>query len=92
MKFAGWQVLGIVVVIHLVVSGIESYIRGGRFLRLVKAAAVFVVLALIMFGVLHLVSRFGHVSLNWFSELALAGAIALGGSVLLSRPPRHSPR
>ena len=92
VKFAGWQVLGIVVVIHLVVSGIESYIRGGRFLRLVKAAAVFVVLALIMFGVLHLVSRFGHVSLNWFSELALAGAIALGGSVLLSRPPRHSPR
>jgi hypothetical protein len=92
VKFAGWQVLGIVVVIHLVVSGIESYICGGRFLRLVKAAAIFVVLALIVFGVLYLVARFGHVSLGRPGELALAGFIAFCGSFLLSRPRRNSPR
>jgi patatin-related protein len=92
VKFAGWQVLGIIVVIHLVVSGIESYIRGGRFFRLIKAAATFVVLTLIAFGVLALIERYGHLSLNWLSELAVAGTIALVGSFLLSRPHGESPR
>ena len=92
VKFAGWQVLGIVVVIHLVVSGMESYIRGGRFLRLLKAAAIFVVLTLVLLGVLSLVERYGGVSLSWVSELTLAGVIALVGSLLLSRSRRESPR
>jgi hypothetical protein len=92
VKLAGWQVLGIVVAIHVVVSGIESYIRGGKVLRLIKAVAAFAVLALMALGVLNLVARFGHVSLSWFSELGLAGAIALCGSFLLSRPRSNSPR
>jgi hypothetical protein len=92
VKLAGWQVLGIVVAIHVVVSGIESYIRGGKVLRLVKAVAAFVVLALMALGVLNLVARFGHVSLGWPGELALAGCIALCGSFLLSRPRRNSAR
>jgi hypothetical protein len=92
VKFAGWQVLGIIVAIHLVVSGIESYIRGGRFFRLIKAAATFVVLTLIAFGVLALIERYGHVSLNRLSELAVAGTIALVGSFLLSRSRGESPR
>jgi len=92
VKFAGWQVLGIVVVIHVVVSGVESYMRGGRFLRLAKAVVTFAVLTLMVFGVLALIERFGHVSLSWPGELALAGAIALCGSFLLSRPRRQSPR
>ena len=77
-------------VIHVVVSGIESYVRGGRFLRLAKAVATFAVLALMVFGVLALIERFGHVSLSWPSELAVAGVIALCGSLLLRR--RNSPR
>src|SRR5206468_1944178 len=92
VKFAGWQVLGIVVAIHVVVSGIESYIHGGRFLRFAKVAVTFAVLALMVLGVFALIERFGHVSLNWPSELALAGAIALGGSLLLSRRRGDSPR
>jgi hypothetical protein len=90
VKFAGWQVLGIVVVIHVVVSGIESYMRGRRFLRFAKVVATFAVLTLMVFGVLALIERFGHVSLSWPGELALAGAIALSGSLLLSRPRRDS--
>jgi hypothetical protein len=43
-------------------------------------------------GVLNLVARFGHVSLGWPGELALAGCIALCGSFLLSRPRRNSAR
>jgi patatin-related protein len=92
VKLAGWQVLGIVVAVHVVVSGIESSIRGGKVLRLVKAVAAFAVLALMAFGVLALIERFGHVSLGWPGELALAGSIALCGSFLLSRPRRNSPR
>jgi patatin-related protein len=92
VKFAGWQVLGIVVVIHVVVSGMESYIRGGRFLKFAKAVATFAVLTLMVFGVLNLIERFGHVSLSWPGELALAGAIAFGGSFLLLRPRGNSPR
>jgi patatin-related protein len=92
VKLAGWQVLGIVVAIHVVVSGIGSYIRGGKVLRLVKAVAAFVVLALMALGVLALIDRFGHVSLRWPGELALAGSIALCGSFLLSRPRRNSTR
>ena len=91
VKLAGWQVLGIVVAIHVVVSGIDSYIRGGRVLRFIKAVAAFVVLALMAFGVLALIERFGHISLSWPVELALAGSIALCGSVLLSRPRRNAP-
>ncbi len=90
VKFAGWQVLGIAVVIHVVVSGIESYVRGGRFLRLAKTVATFAVLALMVFGVLTIIERFGNVSLSWPSELAVAGVIALCGSLLLRR--RNSPR
>jgi patatin-related protein len=92
VKFAGWQVLGIIVVIHLVVSGMESYIRGGRFLKLLKAAAIFVVLTLVLLGVLSLVERYGRVSLSWPIELAVAGGIALVGSFLLSRARRDSTR
>src|SRR6266566_3255957 len=90
VKFAGWQVLGIAVVIHVVVSGIESYVRGGRFLRLAKAVATFAILTLMAFGMLALIERFGNVSLSWPSELAVAGVIALCGSLLLRR--RNSPR
>jgi patatin-related protein len=92
VKLAGWQVLGIVVAIHVVVSGIESYIRGGKVLRLIKAVAAFAVLALMALGVLALIERFGHVSLRGPGELALAGSIALCGSFLLSKPRRNSTR
>ena len=92
VKLAGWQALGIVVALHVVVSMIESYIRGGRVLRLVKAVAAFAILGLMTFGVIALIERFGHVSLSWPGELALAGSIALCGSFLLSRPRRNSPR
>jgi hypothetical protein len=44
-----------------------------------------------VFGVLALIERFGHVSLNSPSEFALAGAIALGGSLLLSSRRGGSP-
>jgi hypothetical protein len=92
VKFAGWQVLGIVVVIHLVVSGIESYLRGGKFLTLAKVVVTFAVLALMVFGALALIERYGHVSLSRPIELALAGGIAFCGSFLLSRPRRDSTR
>jgi patatin-related protein len=84
VKFAGWQVLGIVVVIHLTVSGVGSYIRGRKFLKLAKAIAVFVVLALMIIGGFSLIDRYGHISLSQPAELALAGAIALVGTLLLS--------
>jgi hypothetical protein len=77
-------VLGIVAVIHLVVSGVGSYLRGKKFLKLAKGVAVFVVLALMTIGVLSLIKRYRHISLSQPAELALAGAIALGGALLLS--------
>jgi hypothetical protein len=84
VRFAGWQVLGIVAVIHLTVSGVGSYIRGKKFLKLAKAVAVFVVLALMIIGGLSLIERYRHISLSRPAELALAGAIALVGTLLLS--------
>jgi hypothetical protein len=88
VKFAGWQVLGIVAVIHLIVSGVGSYIRGKKFLNLAKAVAVFVVLALMTIGGLSLIERYRHISLSHPAELALAGAIAIVGTFLLSIPRR----
>lgn len=84
VKFAGWQVLGIVVATHIVVSGVGSYIRGKKFLKLAKAVAVFAVLALMIMGGLSLIERYRHIALSQPAELALAGAIALVGTLLLS--------
>jgi patatin-related protein len=88
VKFAGWQVLGIVAVIHLIVSGVGSYIRGKKFLNLAKAVAVFVVLGLMTIGGLSLIECYRHISLSQPAELALAGAIAIAGTLLLSIPRR----
>jgi patatin-related protein len=84
VKFAGWQLLGIVVVIHLIVSGVGSHLRGKKLLKLAKAVAVFVVLALMTIGGLSLIERFRHISLSHPAELALAATIALVGTLLLS--------
>src|SRR5206468_12733072 len=40
VKFAGWQLLGIVVVIHLIVSGVGSHLRGKKLLKLARAVSV----------------------------------------------------
>src|SRR5206468_8619807 len=84
VKVAGWQVLGIVAVVHAIFSGVGSYIRGKKLLNLAKAVAVFVVLALMAIGGLSLVERYRHISLSDPAELALAATIALVGSLLLS--------
>ena len=84
VKFAGWQLLGIVVVIHLIVSGVGSHLRGKKLLKLAKAVAVFVVLALMTIGGLSLIERSRHISLSHPAELALAATIALVGTLLLS--------
>jgi patatin-related protein len=79
VKFAGWQLLGIVVLVHLVVSTLSAGIRGKHFMKLAGAIVAFVLLSLVVIGGLHLIDLFRQrPSLTQTEELFLAAAVALG--------------
>jgi hypothetical protein len=77
VKFAGWQLLGIVVTLHLVVSTVGACIRG-HFIKFVRAIIALALLSLMVIGALHLVDLFRWRSLTQTEELLLASAIAFG--------------
>jgi hypothetical protein len=79
VKFAGWQLLGIVVLVHLVVSTLSAGIRGKHFMKLAGAIVAFVLLSLVVIGGLHLIDLFRQrPSLTQTEELFLAAAVAFG--------------
>jgi patatin-related protein len=78
IKFAGWQLLGIVVLTHLVVSTLSACMRGEHFIKLARAIVALALLILMAMGALHLLDLLGKISLNQTSELFLAAGIAFG--------------
>lgn len=79
VKFAGWQLLGIAVLVHLVVSTLSAGIRGRHFIKLARAIVALVLLSLVAVGGLHLIDLFRQrPSLTQTEELLLAAAVAFG--------------
>ncbi len=87
MKFEGWEVLGIIVAVHLIVFGLRSYIRGKLPTHVVsaalRAAVAFIISVLIVTGILHLIERWFHTSSNQLIELSIAGCVALGVGIFV---------
>jgi uncharacterized membrane protein HdeD (DUF308 family) len=59
--------------------------RGKHPMQVITAALAFVPVALIVIGILHIIERWRHVSLEQWIELSVAGIIALVTSLLLLR-------
>jgi cytochrome c-type biogenesis protein CcmH/NrfF len=51
--------------------------RGKHPMQVITAALAFVPVALIVIGILHIIERWRHVSLEQWIELSVAGIIAL---------------
>lgn len=84
VKFAGWQLLGIAVAVHLVVSILSACMRGEHFFKLIRAIVAFALLSLMVVGALHLLESLRQISLSQKSELFLAGGIAFGIVLLVA--------
>jgi hypothetical protein len=82
VKFAGWQLLAIVVSVHLVVTTLGACIRGHRFMKLVRAIVALVLLALLAIGVLEVIGFIRSRQLDQPTELFLSAAVAFGIVIL----------
>lgn len=77
VKFAGWELLGIVIAVHLVVTTLSAYIRGRYFVKLAGAIAGFILIGLMALGGFHVFELIHGQRLDQTRELLLAAAIAL---------------
>ena len=80
VKAAGWQLLGILVLIQLIVSGVRAFICSYRwFAKLIVAVVAILPVALMILGGRHIAERWSDFQLNRGTELALAvlSAIAI---------------
>lgn len=82
VKFAGWQLLAIVVSVHLVVTTLGACIRGHRFMKLVRAIAALVLLALLAIGALEIIAFIRSRQFDQPTELFLAAGVAFGIVIL----------
>jgi patatin-related protein len=82
VKFAGWELLGIVVAVHLVVTTLSAYIRGRRFMALARAVAGLILIAFMVLGGFHVLELIRGQRLDQTTELLLVAAVAFGIVVL----------
>jgi patatin-related protein len=78
VKFAGWQLLGLLALIQLVVAGVGAFISGNRwFMKLVVGAIVSPLLALLILGLMHVSVWWRGFEFNQRAEFVLAGVAAI---------------
>lgn len=82
VKFAGWQLLGIVISVHLVITTLSACIRGRHFMKLVGAIIAFLFVALMVAGMFYLTNLVRGKTLDQTTELLLAAGVAFGIVVL----------
>jgi hypothetical protein len=97
LKFTGWEVLGIVIGLHLLVSALRAFIKGklsgNSILAAVKAAIAFVPAALVTLGIVRIFEQVRGKSWTLWIELGIAGCVALALSAFVfvrSRLPQKS--
>lgn len=78
VKSAGWQLLGVLVLIQLVVSAVRAFICSYHwFTKLLVAVIAIPPVALMILGARHIAERWHHFELNKGTEFALAVVAAI---------------
>jgi hypothetical protein len=78
IKSAGWQLLGILVLIQLIVSGVRAFICSYRwFAKLLVTVIAIPPVALMILGGRYIAKRWSDFELNVATELALAALAAI---------------
>ena len=91
MKVAGWETLGLVIALHVVVSGLGNFMAGGkRSLRAVKAAVVVLLLVLIALGGVYIRELFLKLSPALQHNLAVIAPFILLVLVIAAMVRRRS--
>jgi len=97
LQFTGWEVLGIVIGLHAVVSALRAFIKGklaGDSVRsAAKAVIAFVPAALVALGIVRIVEQVQGKPWTLWIELGIAGFVALALSAFVfarSRSTRKS--
>ncbi len=93
VKVAGWEVLGIVVALNLVVSGLSDFMAGrGRLLSSVKGIIIIVLTTLIVLGAYCCWLFFSSLSpssqRNWLAAIASALVVMIVGPAVIGRVAR----
>ena len=88
VKAAGWQLLGVLVLIQLVVSAVRAFICSYHwFTKLLVAVIAIPPVALMILGARHIAERWHHFELNKGTELALAVVTAIAVVLLFLLVP-----
>jgi patatin-related protein len=75
VKFAGWQMLGILVLFQMTVTGVAAFMRGNRwFMKLIVGAIVSPLLAWTIVGIIRATETFSDVQIQRSYEFGLAVA------------------